>query len=445
MVRRLFFFTLLVAALLTACTDNDSFSASSGNRLTFEEDTIRFDTLFSTVPSSTRTLWIHNNSSDGIRIQTARLERGTQSGYRVNIDGTYLNPVATGFEVRKGDSILVFVEVTTHENHSQDPQLVEDNLLLTLESGVEQRINLRTYSWDALKVTNLDILRDTVIESSKPIIFYGGGITVEENATLTLRNTDLYFHDGAGILVAGRLMADNCLFRGDRLDHMFDYLPYDRIPSQWDGITICPSSEYNELTNCEIRNAIDAVQCDSTELSLVRTAIYNSGGVGVMAHDSEVTLSYCLVANTAGDCLSFEGCQAAVDHCTLAQFFPFSANRGAALSFMGSEKPMMLLCTNTLVTGYDADVVMGQQHQEEEPICDYYFADCLLRTDSIDDADRFQRIIWETPKDTLQGKQHFETIDEDNFIYNFNIVEKSPAFSRNIGCIPFIAYGTRRR
>ena len=44
-------------------------------------------------------------------------------------------------------------------------------------------------------------------------------------------------------------------------------------------------------------------------------------------------------------------------------------------------------------------------------------------------------IIWETPKDTLQGKQHFETFDEDNFIYNFNIVEKSPAFSRNIGCI----------
>ena len=77
MVRRLFFFTFLVAALLTACSDNDSFSVSSGNRLSFQKDTIRFDTLFSTVPSSTRTLWIHNESSDGIRIQTARLERGT--------------------------------------------------------------------------------------------------------------------------------------------------------------------------------------------------------------------------------------------------------------------------------------------------------------------------------------------------------------------------------
>jgi hypothetical protein len=78
---------------------------------------------------------------------------------------------------------------------------------------------------------------------------------------------------------------------------------------------------------------------------------------------------------------------------------------------------------------------MGQPHQTEEPACDYYFADCLLRTESIVDADRFVNIIWETPKDTLQGKQHFETFDEDNFIYNFNIVEKSPAFSRNIGCI----------
>ena len=401
MVRRLFFFTFLVAALLTACSDNDSFSVSSGNRLSFQKDTIRFDTLFSTVPSSTRTLWIHNESSDGIRIQTARLERGTQSGFRVNIDGTYLNPVATDFEVRKGDSILVFVEVTTHENHAREPQLVEDNLLLTLESGVEQRINLRTYSWDAQKVTNLTILRDTVIESSKPIIFYGDGITIGEDATLTLRNTELYFHDGAGIFVTGRLIADNCLFRGDRLDHMFDYLPYDRIPSQWDGIIICPSSGHNELKNCEIRNAVDAIQCDSTELSLVRTAIYNCGGVGVTAHNSDVMLSYCVVANTAGDCLSFEGCQAAVDHCTLAQFYPFS----------------------------------GQSHQEEEPACDYYFADCLLRTESIVDADRFVNIIWETPKDTLQGKQHFETFDEDNFIYNFNIVEKSPAFSRNIGCI----------
>ena len=162
MVRRLFFLTFIIAAILTACTDNDSFSSSAGNRLTFSQDTIRFDTLFSTVPSTTQTFWIHNDSGDGIRISTARLERSGQSGYRVNVDGTYLAPVGTDFEVRKGDSILVFVEVTTHENHADGPQLIEDNLLLTLESGVEQRINLRTYSWDAQKLSNLN-KRDTKV------------------------------------------------------------------------------------------------------------------------------------------------------------------------------------------------------------------------------------------------------------------------------------------
>ena len=152
MIRRLLLYTLTIVVILTACSDNESFSSSAGNRLTFSQDTISFDTLFSAVPSATRTFWVYNDSGDGIRIRTARLERSGQSGYRVNVDGTYLDPVGTDFEIRKGDSILVFVEVTTHENHIDGPQLVEDNLLLTLESGVEQRVNLRTYSWDAQKV-----------------------------------------------------------------------------------------------------------------------------------------------------------------------------------------------------------------------------------------------------------------------------------------------------
>ena len=188
MVRRLFFFIFAVVVLLSACTDNDSFSNSPGNRLTFSEDTVRFDTLFSTVPSSTQTFWVHNESSDGIRIVTARLERSNQSGYRVNVDGTYLDPVGSDFEVRKGDSLLVFVEVTTRENHADEPQLVEDNLIFTLESGAQQRVNLRTYSWDAIRLDSLVVRQDTVIESPRPVVVYGNGIRVEENATLTIRS-----------------------------------------------------------------------------------------------------------------------------------------------------------------------------------------------------------------------------------------------------------------
>ena len=424
---------LLAASFFTACTDDDSFSTNSANRLTFSTDTVCFDTLFSAVPSATKTFWVHNESGDGIRIQAARLERGSQSGYRVNVDGLYLDPVGTDFEVRKGDSIRVFVEITTHENRKAEPTLVEDNLVFTLESGVEQRVNLRTFSWDAVKCTDLVLSRDTVIESSVPIIFYGKGIEVDSAVTLTIRNTQLYFHDGAGINVRGQLVAENSLFRGDRLDHMFDYLPYDRIPSQWRGISIQSSSAGNVLTNCEIRNTVDALVCDSTTLTMIGSVIHNSAGAGLQARHSVVTLSYCQLTNTLGDCLRLDGCEAVVDHCTLGQFYPFSADRGAAFRFTNTIQPMLLLCTHTLVTGYADDVVMGEVN-DTTVVFDYRFADCILRTDSVSDEERFQRIIWETPEDSIQGKQHFRTIDEENLYYDFTIDSISPAFHLDIGC-----------
>jgi len=433
MVRRFFFFIAIIAVLLTACTDSDSFTVSTGARLSFSEDTIRFDTLFSTVPSATQTFWVHNESSDGIRIQTARLERNNQSGYRVNVDGTYLDPVGSDFEVRKGDSILVFVEVTTRENRSEDPQLVEDNLIFTLESGVEQRVNLRTYSWDAQKLTDLVIRQDTVIESRLPIIVSGQGIRVEQGATLTLRNTEFYFHDGAGIEAHGNVMAENCLFRGDRLDRMFSYLPYDRVSGQWRGISLSSSDGYNLFTDCEIRNAVDAMVCDSTTLYLYNTVVHNSSGEGLSARHSTVVVDYCQFSNTFGDCLGLFGCEASIQHSTLAQFYPFSANRGFALHFVNTELPMTLVCTNTLVTGYADDVVLGEV-ADTAVVFDYRFADCLLRTPKVEgDSVRFERIIWETPKDSVQGKQHFRTVDEDNLYYDFALDSISPAFQNGIG------------
>lgn len=443
MIKRFFYSIFAVALLLTACTDNDSFSTSTGNRLTFSEDTVRFDTVFSTVPSSTQTFWVRNQSGDGIRIRTARLERSNQSGYRVNVDGTYLDPVGSDFEVRKGDSLLVFVEITTRENHADEPQLVEDNLIFTLESGVEQRVNLRTYSWDAIRLDSLVVRQDTTIETARPVVIYGNGITVDEGATLTIRNTALYFHDGAGITAQGNVVAEGSLFRGDRLDRMFDYLPYDRVSGQWRGITLQSHDGENRFYNCEIRNAVDALMCDSTTLYMYNSVVHNAAGEGLSARHSVVMLDYCQLSNTYGDCLSLYGCEAVVEHSTLAQFYPFSANRGAALRFANTELPMLLDCRWTLATGYADDVVMGESTDDaDETLFDYHFADCLLRTPAVeDDSVRFERIIWETPKDSVQGKQHFVLVDEENLIYDFALDSISPALQRGIGRLPIPDHG----
>ena len=433
MIKRFFFFICTVAVLLSACTDDDSFSTSQSNVLTFSVDTVKMDTLFSTVPSSTYGFTVRNLSVDGIRIQSVRLERGGQSGFRVNVDGTYVDPVANGLEVRKGDSLFVFVEATTRMNGQDDPQLVEDNLIFTLESGVVQKLNLRTWSWDAEKLTSLHIQRDTTIESSRPVIVYDR-IVVDSGAVLTLRNTAFYFHDGAQLFVRGTLLADDCLFRGDRLDHMFSYLPYDRISGQWYGIHIENPSRGNLLTGCEIRNATTAIFADSTEIEMQDCVVHNCSDYGINGYNADIMLDYCQVTNCGADCLLADGGIVTVNHSTIAQFYPFSAQRGAALNFTTGQRGILLDCRNTLVTGYKDDVVMGEQ-TDTTLVYDFMFENCLLRTDSVTSSEHVKDVIWETPKDSVEGKKHFRLIDEKNFIYDFRLDSISPALPRGIGRI----------
>ena len=433
MIRRLFIFTALIVALLSACSDNDSFTTDRSAGLTFSIDTLRMDTMFSPVPSSTYNFWVYNRSNDGLRISTIRLERGNQSGFRVNVDGSFLNPVVTNLEVRKGDSIRVFVEVTPFENMGEKPQLVTDNLLFLLESGREEKINLRTWAWDADKFTDLVVDHDMTIETSKPIIFYGDSIRIKKGATLTVRNTTLYFHASAGIAVEGSLVVENSLLRGDRLDHMFDYLPYDRVDGQWPGVKVHIGGSLT-MNDSELHSSYNGIICDSlSTATLTNTIVHNTKGHGLYAKAANVTLNYCQLTNAHGDCLSLVNGTTVVDHCTLAQFYPFSGNRGAALRFGHTDKQKVTLtCSNSLLTGYNDDVLMGEPLDAEKAV--YAFQNCLIRTPEITEfKEAFQDIIWEKPDDEFGGKQHFLHFDDVKFIYDFTVVEESPAYEKKIG------------
>ena len=445
-VFHIFFF--LVAGLW-ACSDDDTFTTSRSAQLTFSRDSVIMDTVFSNVGSRTYDLWVYNRSSDGIRLQSVRLRQGNQTGFRVNVDGSYLDntigSVVNGLEVRKGDSIRVFVELTSPENGQDEALQIDDDLVFTLESGVEQRVALRGFSWDALQWHDAVIDRDSTIESTKPIVIYGG-MRVDSAMTLTLRGTTLYFHDKAGLDVYGTVKADNVILRGDRLDHMFDYLPYDRVSGQWRGVRIYSSSFGNRFVDTEIRSAEYGIICDSTKyvegrqrLYMERSVIHNCKGPGLQLFNSSAGLLKCQISNTLGDCLAVYGGVAVVEQCTLAQFYPFTANRGAALRFSNSYNtypyPLYAIqMKGSIVTGYDDDVLMGD-NQAEDSLTDfhYYFENSLLRTPVVEgDSVRFVNIHWESPDDSIQGKQQFRLIDEKNLIYDFHLDSLSTA--KGLGC-----------
>ena len=441
-MKRIFFFLILTLAFV-ACADDDSFSASSALRLDFPSDTVKLDTVFSSTSSSTYSFWVHNRNQEGIKLQSVRLKRGNQTGFKVNVDGIYLDnsngSQTNDIEIRKNDSILVFVEITPFETYSTAPESITDYLVFLHESGVEQSVCLQAWAWDAVKCYSPVIEADSVIESDKPLLIYGD-FTVKEGAHLTIRNTTLYFHDGAGLEVYGTLYTDNCVMRGDRLDRMFSYLPYDRVPGQWNGIRLYGTSTNNVLNNTQIRNSCQGLVCDSAaidsvsyRLKMQQCIVHNCQGDGVKLSNAHVRLENCQLSNAMGDCLNINGGIVEIDCCTLAQFYPFVGGRGAALYFSNEFSPLYSLsCQGSILTGYDDDVIIGQQASADVPF-DYSFRTSLLRTPQVEgDSIHFNDIIWESPTDSVQGKSHFVKIDEDNLDYDFHLDSLSTA--QGLGC-----------
>ena len=437
----------LLLCVMTGCQDDDSFSTNVSNILSFSADTVKLDTVFSAVPTTTRTFWVHNESGDGIRCTNIRLERGNQSGFRVNVDGVYLGSEsgyqASEVEIRKGDSIRVFVELTSPVNGRNKPWLVEDNLLFLLESGVTQKVNLNAYSWDAIKYRNLHITNDTTLTGDRPIIVYGK-LTVKEHATLTLAaGTTLYFHDGGGIDVYGRLCSQGeagkeVILRGDRLDWMFDYLPYDLMSGLWDGIHFYETSYDNVMEFTDLHSSFNGIVCDSADvekqkLTLKNMTVHNCQGKGLSTVNCKVTAENCQFTNTLYECVDILGGDVTMNHCTLAQFYPFDSNRRPALNYYSTATmPLLRMdCINSIVTGYPEDVVMGATENENIPF-NYRFISSILRTPAVEDAEHIIDVIFENVEDTasVQGDKHFKLVDINTQHYDFHLDPLSPAINK---------------
>lgn len=445
MTKRIFLYAILLLALL-ACSDDDKFSADPSAKLTFSTDTVRLDTIFSTIGSSTYTFWAYNNTKAGIRIQKVYLREANQTGFRVNVDGSYLDNTlgsrATDLEVRKGDSIRVFIELTAPQNMQEVAQRISDNLVFQLESGVEQNMTLLGFAWDAIILRDHHFNKDTLIETRKPLLIYGG-LTVAENVTLRIKNTTLYFHDKAGIDVHGCIETDSVLMRGDRLDHMFDYLPFDRVSGQWGGIRLFGTSTGNVMKHTVLRNGMFGIRCDSARLGndnqrlyMERCTIHNCKGNGMELYNAYVGMLDCQLTNTLGDCVLAYGGAVLMQGCTVAQFYAFSADRGVALRFFnrcnGYDYPLeQMSCTNSIFTGYGDDELMGTQDAPDAAY-NYMFDNCLLRTPEVNDTVHFKNIIWDRPSDEMQGAKHFVLIDDYNMLYDFHLDSLSTA--KGLGC-----------
>ncbi|MFM7300260.1 MAG: hypothetical protein ACKO1R_03870, partial [Crocinitomicaceae bacterium] len=84
---KLFLSIIIIIALYftnTGCSKKNFFSK---NNLTFSVDTLVFDTVFTTIGSTTKSFKIYNPESKTVQIDEVELMGGENSPFRMNLDG----------------------------------------------------------------------------------------------------------------------------------------------------------------------------------------------------------------------------------------------------------------------------------------------------------------------------------------------------------------------
>ena len=164
--------------------------------------------------------------------------------------------------------MYVFVEVTVNPHGQNQPLLVQDSILFTV-NGVRQSVLLEAYGQDVhLCKGGVTLTSDTLLAADRPYLIYDSLVVAEGVNVDIAKGVTFYLHDKANVVVYGSMRAkgtreEPILFRGDRLDYILnDVLPYDRTPGQWGGIWFRPTSFQNEWEHVVVRNGTYGVTCD---------------------------------------------------------------------------------------------------------------------------------------------------------------------------------------
>lgn len=440
---RLWLCTLLLT-LTAGCWQDEEFSTAPTDLLRFSTDSVNFDTVISGQPTNTRTFMVYNPNARSLRISRAFLGRGTESVFRVNIDGTFLeNGEASNFELYAEDSLRVFLEMTAPVSDSDEPVAVEDELTFVLESGQTQSVTLTAYGQDVVVLKGWTMTADTTLTARRPYQVYDS-LVVAPDVTLNLpAGARLYFHPDARLIVHGTLRAEGALgnevmMRGDRMGNMFSNQPYDLIPGQWGGIVLTSGSYGNIFNYCDIHSGSFGLRCDSADVSREKVRIENSvlhnvSGDVLTARACSLFVGNSQLTNAGGNCVTLYGGSSRFVHCTIANFYAFTGGRGVALSYTNADGSIpyplhQAEFLNCLITGYGEDEIMGAQSADHADLpFNYLFRNCLLDTPEFVD-EQVQNCLWDNDEAAVWREGNFSpAFDLDRLLFRFSLDSLSSA------------------
>jgi len=453
-------FVALFFSLLAGCEGIDDVSSDPNLRLRFSVDTLSFDTVFSTVGSTTKTFLVYNPNREALKIERIELAGAGAGGFRINVDGRK----GTEFQdinIWQKDSLFISVEVTVHPNDATQPFVIEDSVLF-YTNGVRQSVLLQAYGQNVHIIKGgVTLAKDTMLAADLPYLVYDS-LMVGEGATLTLeKGVRFYMHNRAKMLIYGTIKAigeqeSPVLIRGDRLDNIEAEVsfPYDRTPGQWDGISFASSSYDNELDYVIIRNGVSGLLFHPSDPERIKIRIRNSQITNMdenllVATDCRMEVAGSELTNAAGAVVSLTGGVYQFTHCTIANYKKVLGN--------SREFTPCLILSNTIkndaaetlhplqqasfdnciidgnfsadsMLSYRGEILFDTQTETEiqgdDATFNYRFNSCLVKTARVENS-RFLNCLF------VQSALYLKNGTKDEFFeYDFRLANESPGIGR---------------
>ncbi|MCB0821325.1 MAG: hypothetical protein KDC09_01415 [Bacteroidales bacterium] len=496
MFSRLFQAIVLIAGLyllVSSCRKEDDIATSPDYKLAFSNDTIIFDTVFTTVGSTTRTLKVYNRNDKKVKISNIRLARGTSSNFEMNVNG-FSGTVIKDIELDSDDSLYIFVRVTVDPTQSNNPLIISDSIMFETNSNF-QDIDLVAWGQDAHFYVGRNKLQglsypygivagegeSVTWEDDKPYVIYGWAV-VDSTGILNIGpGCDIHFHQNSGLWIyrGGSIKVNGLVdsvvtFQGDRLE-----AEYKNLPGQWDRIWINEGAVDNEFNYAVVKNGFIGIQAEITRQSMGNKLVLNNTMIQNMSRWGLFTIGYrvegynSIFANCAENTAFFSvGGLYDFRQCTFANFwnqsvrldpsFTVSNNLtvfdadGNPITFLGDLNASFRNCIiygnldEELVLSEDKSVAFEVLFQNcdirtEDPLEANYFVDCIKNAGPkfIDVAANNYRLDTLSPVSDIGNLEviNGSTVDiSKDFDGNSRIADDGP----DLGAFEFVPAGKRK-
>lgn len=408
-LRHIFLLSILVfLVLFSACLKDPAVNTDSDAKLKFSTDTLKFDTVFTTIGSSTKRIMIYNQYDKTLKISALRLMGGNNSYFKLNVDGLSANEV-TDIEILPKDSLFIFVQVFIDPLNKDNPVSILDSIQFQL-NGSLQYVKMQAIGQDVHLFNNELLTKDTEWIADKPYLIYNN-LVVDTGKTLTIRpGVKVYLHNNASIVSVGTLKAlgtkeKPIVFQGDRLSKF-----YQNMPSQWGAIALLAPGTGNEIHNALIKNAKAGIQIgealneQSTDLTITNSRIVNNGFTGIYAFRATIKAENLVVANCGYYLLgAFLGGDYQFTHCTFYNQVYFrktspSVRVSETMAFQDGEtlydlkgKVNSFVMRNSIIWGSQENEF--DVYSSDNVDVKYLFDYCLLRTSmSMSNTEHFNQM-----------------------------------------------------